>query len=238
MDERLIRLACLLNPEEMDALAHAHVAVFGVGGVGGSAMEALARSGIGIIDVIDNDIVAPSNLNRQIIATEKTLGCSKVDAAVARIHDINPHIHASAHNCFYLPENSDMFDFHKYDYVLDCIDTVSAKLDLIVQCQKAGTPIVSAMGCGNRLDPSKLLVCDIYQTKGDPLAKVMRHELRKRGIKKLTVVYSTEEPIKPLLKLESENRRSTPGSSPFVPPAAGLLMASYVVRAIAQGDRK
>jgi tRNA A37 threonylcarbamoyladenosine dehydratase len=234
----------LIGPEGLARLRRARIAVFGLGGVGGYVAEALARAGVGTLDLIDNDRVALSNLNRQIIALHSTLGMTKVEAAAARVRDIDPSIVVHQFQTFYLPGTRDQFDFSAYDYVVDCIDTVSAKLDLVMQCRAAGTPIISALGTGNKLDPAKLELADIYDTAVCPLARVMRKELRRRGVEKLQVVYSREEPITPLFQPESEQdaslspddpafygnkRRSVPGSSPFVPPAAGLLIASAVV---------
>ena len=242
-----IRFEMLIGPEGLARLRRARVAVFGLGGVGGYVAEALARAGVGTLDLIDNDRVALSNLNRQIIALHSTLGMTKVEAAAARVRDIDPSIVVHQFQTFYLPGTRDQFDFSAYDYVVDCIDTVTAKLDLVMQCGAAGTPIISALGTGNKLDPAKLELADIYDTAVCPLARVMRKELRRRGVEKLQVVYSREEPITPLFQPESEQdaslspddpafygnkRRSVPGSSPFVPPAAGLLIASAVVRDI------
>lgn len=221
----------------MKRLEEARVAVFGVGGVGGYVVEALARSGIGHLDLIDNDTVALSNLNRQIIATMNTLGRPKVDVMRERILSINPYAEVVVHECFFLPENADQFDFGQYSYVVDAVDTVTAKLEIVQRAQAAGTPVISSMGTGNKLDPSRFRVADIYQTSVDPLARVMRRELKKRGVKSLKVVYSTEEPLKPEASGKiaapvpgGSSRRSTPGSTAFVPPAAGLLIASEVVK--------
>ena len=241
-----IRFEMLIGPEGLETLRQARVAVFGLGGVGGYVVEALARAGIGALDLIDNDRIALSNLNRQILALHSTLGQTKVEAAAARVHDIDPEIRVRRYQTFYLPDTRAQFDFSAYDYVVDCIDTVTAKLDLVLQCQNAGTPIISALGTGNKLDPSKLELADIYDTAVCPLARVMRKELRRRGVKRLQVLYSREEPVSPRFQPEPEDnpellspdapesygnqRRSVPGSSPFVPPAAGLLIASFVVR--------
>ncbi|MBO4419821.1 MAG: tRNA threonylcarbamoyladenosine dehydratase [Oscillospiraceae bacterium] len=242
-----IRFEMLIGPEGLARLRRARVAVFGLGGVGGYVVEALARSGVGTLDLIDNDRVALSNLNRQIIALHSTVGMTKVEAAAARVRDIDPEIQLNLYQCFYLPESREQFDFASYDYVVDCIDTVTAKLDLVMQCGAAGTPIISALGTGNKLDPAKLELADIYDTAVCPLARIMRKELRRRGVKGLKVVYSREEPLEPLFQPEPEptealspddpafygnQRRSVPGSSPFVPPAAGLMIASVVVRDI------
>lgn len=240
MSEQNIRTEILIGKEAMEILSTKHVAVFGAGGVGGYVIEALARAGVGTIEIIDNDTVVESNLNRQIIAVHSTLGMLKTEAAKQRIHDINPDIRVITHDCFYLPDKKDEFNFDRMDYIVDAIDTVTAKIDLILEAQSRNIPIISSMGCGNRLDPSKLRISDLYETSGDPLSKVMRRELRKRGVKKLTVVSSAEKPIRPLInlsRLEAERedrdpdehvRRSIPGSSPFVPPAAGLMIASRV----------
>ena len=232
MNERTIRTAALIGEEAMTVLRNSRVAVFGLGGVGGHAVEALARSGIGTLDLIDSDRVVPSNLNRQIIATEETVGMLKTDAAKKRIRAIDPSVTVYTYPCFYLPSEKERFDFDAWDYIVDAIDTVTAKLDLIEEASRHHVPIISAMGCGNRLDPSKLCVKDIYATSGDPLAKVMRRECRKRGIKKLRVVCSSEKPIPLKIDLKEKEpsaRRSIPGSSPFVPSAAGILIASQVV---------
>ena len=241
METQNIRTEILIGEDAAALLKTKHVAVFGAGGVGGYVIEALARSGVGTLEIIDNDTVALSNLNRQIIALHSTVGMLKTDAAEQRIHDINPEIHVIKHACFYLPEKKDEFDFDQMDYIVDAIDTVTAKIDLILEAQKRGIPVISSMGCGNRLDPSKLKISDLYETSGDPLSKIMRRELRKRGVRELTVVSSSEPPIRPLInlsELEKANpdrdpdepvKRSIPGSSPFVPPAAGLLIASKVV---------
>lgn len=242
MHDALIRTEMLLGADHMKRLRNARIAVFGIGGVGGYAVEALARSGIGNLDLIDNDRVAASNLNRQIIALHSTLGKAKVEIAASRVHDIDPDIHVRTYQTFYLPQTRDMFDFSSYDYVVDCIDTVSGKLDLVMQCRNAGTHIISAMGTGNKLDPTKLELADIYETSVCPLARVMRKELRRRGVKHLKVVYSKEEPLTPLFSPAPEEapthgpesfgnkRRAVPGSSAFVPPVAGLIIASFVVR--------
>ena len=236
MPDAFDRTALVLGREAMKILKNARVAVFGLGGVGGYVVEALARSGVGALDLVDNDTVAVTNLNRQIIATHATLGLKKTEAAAARVRDINPACKVTVHDVFFLPENADAFDFTKYDYVVDAIDTVSAKLCLAERCIAAGTPIISSMGTGNKLDPSKLELTDIYKTDVCPLARVMRYECRKRGIKKLQVVYSRERPVTPRTQdvddPELTNRRSVPGSTAFVPPAAGLLIASAVVRGL------
>lgn len=236
MGNQFSRTELLLGGEAMDKLASARVAVFGIGGVGGYAVEALARSGIGAIDLIDSDTVCLSNINRQIIATHKTIGQYKVDAAEERIFSINPDAVVRKHKVFYTPETADRFDFAQYDYVVDAIDTVSGKIQLVIQANIAGTPIISSMGAGNKLDPTAFRVADIYKTSVCPLARVMRRELNKRGIKKLKVVYSTEPPITPKLTEESINeligtsRRSIPGSTAFVPSVVGLIIAGEVIK--------
>lgn len=231
ISEQFTRTELLLGTEAMERLANARVAVFGVGGVGGYAVEALARSGVGTLDLIDSDRVCLSNLNRQIIATHATIGQYKVDAAAERIHSICPNTTVNVHRCFYLPETVDQFDFTQYDYVIDAIDTVTGKLELVMQAQKAGVPIICSMGAGNKLDPSAFRVADIYETKVCPLAKVMRTECRKRGIRKLKVVYSEEQPLRPsgMVQDDTPFRRSTPGSTAFVPSVVGLIIAGEVI---------
>lgn len=236
MENEFTRTRLLLGPEKMEKLAAARVAVFGIGGVGGYVVEALARSGIGTLDLVDSDTVSISNINRQIIATHLTLGQRKVDVAAERVHAINPLCTVHTHAVFYLPETADLFDFTLYDYVVDAIDTVSGKIQLVLAANAAGTPIISAMGAGNKLDPSRFRVADIYATAVCPLARVMRRELKKRGVKKLKVVYSEEEPVRPLETGETiaaAGRRSVPGSTAFVPAVAGLIMAGEVVRDLA-----
>ena len=232
MDGAFARTALLLGQEGMERLAQARVAVFGVGGVGGHVVEALARSGVGALDLIDNDQVCLSNLNRQIIATHTTIGQYKVDAARDRIADIHPDAQVRVYKTFYTPETAGQFDFTQYDYVVDAIDTVTGKLALVLQAQEAGVPIISSMGAGNKLDPTAFRVADIYQTSVCPLARVMRTELRRRGVKHLKVVYSTEPPLTPLPAPAEEqtSRRQTPGSTAFVPAVAGLIIAGEVVR--------
>lgn len=230
MREELSRTGMLIGEEGIDKLQKARVAVFGIGGVGGYVVEALARSGIGTLDLIDNDTVAPSNLNRQIIATHDTVGQLKVDAMKARILSIYPEAVVHTHACFFLPENADDFDFAQYDYVVDAVDTVTAKLEIIMRAKAAGVPVISCMGAGNKLDPTKFEVTDIYKTTMCPLAKVMRKELKKRGVDKLKVVYSTEQALQPVISEESATRRSTPGSIAFVPGVAGLIAAGEVIK--------
>lgn len=219
--ERFSRTAALIGEEALQRLNRARVAVFGAGGVGGYVIEALARSGVGTLDIIDNDKVSESNINRQILATDKTVGQYKVDVAKERIFDIDPGITVNAHKVFYMPDTAGQFDFTRYDYVVDAIDTVTGKLEIIMQAKKAGVPVISSMGAGNKLDPAAFLTADIYETSVCPLAKVMRRELKKRGIGELKVVYSKEPPA---------IRRAVPGSIAFVPSAAGLILAGEVVK--------
>lgn len=263
MTNQFSRTELLLGKESMERLSQARVAVFGVGGVGGYVVEALVRSGVGAIDLIDNDKVCLTNINRQIIATRSTVGLDKVDVMRDRIMDINPECRVEVHKCFYLPETQDEFDFTQYDYVVDAVDTVTAKIALVMQAKEAGVPIISSMGAGNKLNPAQFEVADIYQTSVCPLAKVMRRELKKRGVKKLKVVYSKEDALKPLVsdepeadeavqeenanehvgaaeetetqEFKAERRRATPGSVAFVPSVAGLIIASEVVKDIARG---
>lgn len=233
MWEQFSRTELLLGDKAMERLSASHVAIFGVGGVGGYAAEALARSGVGAFTLVDNDTVCLSNLNRQIIATYDTIGKYKADVMKERILSVNPQAEVIVHKCFFLPENADSFDFSRYSYVVDAIDTVTAKIELVLRAQTAGVPILSSMGTGNKLDPTKLRLGDIYETSVCPLARVMRRELRKRQIKKLKVLYSTEEPKAPeknTTEEAKEGRRAIPGSTAFVPPAAGLIIASEVVR--------
>ncbi|MBE6024667.1 MAG: tRNA threonylcarbamoyladenosine dehydratase [Cellulosilyticum sp.] len=244
MSEQFIRTELLFGGEAIEKLNHAHVAVFGVGGVGGFVVEALARSGVGKFDLIDNDTVCMSNINRQIIATHSTIDQYKVDVMKARILDINPNAEVNVFKCFYLPETANQFDFTKYDYVVDAIDTVTAKIDLVLRAQEFGTPIMSSMGAGNKLDPTQFEVTDIYKTSICPLAKVMRRELKARGVKKLKVVYSKEVARKPLELEKTEVRtqvepdhiiikkKQTPGSTAFVPSVAGLIIAGEVIKDI------
>ncbi len=230
------RTQLLLGEEGMAQLAKSKVAVFGIGGVGGYVCEALVRSGISHFDLIDHDKVSLTNINRQIIATRKTVGKYKVDVMKERMLEINPDVEVMTHNCFFLPENADEFPFDEYDYVVDAVDTVTAKIELVMKCREKNVPIISSMGAGNKLDASAFRVADIYKTNMCPLAKVMRRELKKRGIKKLKVVYSEEKPIRPdedmaiLCKEECEKRRDIPGSVAFVPSVAGLILAGEVVK--------
>lgn len=231
MSGAFARTELLLGSDAMERLRQSRVAVFGVGGVGGYAVEALARSGVGALDLIDNDTVALSNLNRQIIALRSTVGQYKVDVACARVHDINPDCAVRVYKTFFLPETAQAFDFSQYDYVVDAIDTVKGKLGLIEQAQAAGTPIISAMGAGNKLNPALLEVADIYQTSVCPLARVMRYECRRRGVRRLKVVYSKETPVRPRQKSDEVTvRRDIPGSTAFVPSAAGMLLAAEVIK--------
>ena len=254
---RFVRTEMLLGPEGMEKLKKSRVAVFGIGGVGGYVAEALARSGVGAFELIDNDTVALSNLNRQIIALEDTIGRYKTEVMRDRIRQINPEAEVAVRNCFFLPENADEFDFGSYDYVVDAVDTVTAKIELVMRAQAAGVSVISSMGTGNKLNPAMLQVADIYKTKVCPLAKVMRRELKARGVKHLKVVYSEELPLTPLdaeqetltTEVSGRNsgdvdtdqisesdkavikpRRATPGSTAFVPPVAGMILASEVVK--------
>ena len=240
------RTQLLLGKEAMDKLEGSRVAVFGIGGVGGYVCEALVRSGVGAFDLIDDDKVCLTNLNRQIIATRKTVGKYKVDVMKERILEINPDAEVTVHKCFFLPENADDFLFENYDYVVDAVDTITAKLEIIMQAKKKQVPVISCMGAGNKLDASAFRVEDIYKTKMCPLAKVMRHELKKRGVKKLKVVYSEEKPTRPLEDMsvscrsncicppgaehKCTERRDIPGSVAFVPSVAGLIIAGEVVK--------
>lgn len=239
MREQFSRMELLYGQENMEKLAQSRVAIFGVGGVGGYVVEALARSGVGTLDLIDKDVVATSNLNRQIIATVGTVGKSKVQVAAERVHEINPEAVVHEYPIFYLPETADEFDFSNYDYVVDAIDTVAGKIALAERAQASNTPIISSMGAGNKVNPAAFEVADIYDTSVCPLAKVMRHELKKRGIRKLKVVYSREKPLVPdrgakdsMQEAAASGRRSTPGSTAFVPSVAGLMIASEVVKDI------
>ena len=229
MSEAFSRTELIYGKEAMERIASCHIAVFGIGGVGGYVVEALARTGVGALDLIDSDKVATSNLNRQIIATRSTIGRFKVDVAAERIADINPDCKVKTFKTFYLPETADLFDFSEYDYVVDAIDTVTGKLTLIENAKAAGVPIISSMGAGNKVNPVAFEVADIYKTSVCPLAKVMRHECKKRGIKSLKVVYSKEEPRTPLELIQEGSRRSIPGSTAFVPSVAGLIIAGEII---------
>lgn len=256
MEEQFSRMKMLFGDAAIARLAKSRVAVFGIGGVGGYVAEALARSGIGELDFIDADVVAISNLNRQLIAVHSTIGRQKTEVMRERVLDINPAAVVHIYNCFFLPENSRQFPFEQYDYVVDAVDTVTAKIELVLRAQEAKVPIISCMGTGNKLDPTKFQVADIYKTKVCPLAKVMRHELKKRGVKALKVVYSEEQPIyggvncenigqeEAFCKDDREDKqketvikRSIPGSIAFVPPAAGLILAGEVVKDLIAKDK-
>jgi len=238
MQDEFSRAEMLLGKQAMETLAAARVAVFGIGGVGGFAAEALARAGVGAIDLFDDDKVCRTNINRQLIALHSTIGRKKVEVMRERILDINPNCEVTAHECFYGADNADACDLSKYDYVVDAIDTVSSKLVLIERAYAAGTPLISCMGAGNKLDPTRLEVSDIYKTSVCPLARVMRKELKARGIPALKVVYSREEAITPAEEEEADGsaaapihkKRRTPGSVSFVPPVAGFILAGEVVR--------
>ena len=232
--ERFSRTELLFGQEAMQRIASARVAVFGIGGVGGYVVEALARSGVGQLDIIDNDKVCLSNINRQIYATERTVGRYKVDVAAERIAEINPKCEVRTFKTFFMPDNSKEFDFTLYDYVVDAIDTVTGKIEIIMKAQESNIPIISCMGTGNKLDPTKLEISDIYKTSVCPLARVMRSELKKRGVKSLKVLFSKENPLKPLKNQEKNGnlRKAVPGSTAFVPPSAGLIIASEVIRDI------
>lgn len=239
MIHQFSRTEMLIGSDALEKLRGSCVAVFGVGGVGGYAVEALARGGVGTIHIIDNDDVALTNINRQIIATHDTIGMRKVDAAKARILSINPDCKVITHDVFYTPETSGEFDFSQFDYVIDAIDTVTGKIGLVMKAKEAGTPIISSMGTGNKLDPTAFEVADIYKTSVCPLAKVMRYELKKRGVKKLKVVYSKELPAAPAADSEesTEFRRRIPASISFVPPVAGLILAGEVIKDIIKNGR-
>ena len=243
MTNRFSRTQLLFGPEAMDTLARAHVAVFGIGGVGGFCAEALARSGVGAIDLVDHDVVSPTNINRQIVALESTIGQAKAHVMAQRIADINPACHVTPHTCFYLPDTADEIDLAQFDYVVDAVDTVTAKLLLIERTHAAGTPIISSMGAANKLDPTALEVADINKTSICPLAKIIRKECRKRGIDHLKVVYSREPAVQPSEEAQKAyleaaddsapdkfGRAGIPASNAFVPPAAGLILASEVVK--------
>lgn len=239
------RTQLLYGEEAIKKLSESRVAVFGIGGVGGYVCEALVRSGVGHFDLIDDDKVCLTNLNRQILATRKTVGKYKAEVMAERMKEINPDVDIRIHKCFFLPENANDFQFDEYDYVVDAVDTVTAKLELIMRSQSFGVPIISAMGAGNKIDAGRLKIADIYDTQVCPLARVMRHELRKRGVKKLKVVYSDEQPIRPIEDMsiscrthcicppgaqhKCTERRDIPGSTAFVPAVAGLLIAGEIV---------
>ena len=252
MLNRFSRTELLFGKDAMEHLAGCRVAIFGIGGVGGYVCEALARSGIGAFDLIDDDKVCLTNINRQIIATGKTVGKYKTDVMKERILDINPEAEVNTYKCFFLPENASDFPFEQYSYVVDAIDTVTAKIELVMQCRRLGVPIISSMGAGNKLDATRFRVADIYKTSIDPLARVMRRELKKRGVEKLKVVYSDEPPIRPVedmaiscrsncicppgTKRHCTDRRDIPGSTAFVPSVAGLIIAGEVIKDLAGGS--
>ncbi len=235
MENQFQRTELLLGEETMKRLKNTHIAIFGVGGVGGYAAEALARSGVGKFTLVDNDIVSSTNLNRQIIALHSTIGKKKTDVMKWRILDINPLAYVNARQCFFMPENADEFDFSEYDFVIDAVDTVTAKIEIIMRAQEKGVPVISSMGAGNKLDPSKFEIADIYKTSVCPLARVMRYELKRRGVKKLTVVYSTEVPVahKGESKEKSAYGKAIPGSTAFSPSVAGLMIAAEAIKIIA-----
>ncbi len=244
MQDNFSRTELLLGREAMHRLSESRVAVFGLGGVGSAAAEALARSGVGILDLVDHDIVSRTNINRQLIATELTVGREKVDVMKERIRAINPDAVVNTHACFYMPDTAAIFDLSVYDYIIDAMDTVTAKIELIVRAKAAGTPIISCMGTGNKLEPEKFEVTDISKTSVCPLAKVMRKELKERGIRKCRVVYSREVPITPVEseaareEREASSRRSIPGSVSFVPPVAGMILAGEVIKDLCVREKK
>lgn len=241
MLDQFSRTRLLLGQEAMEKLRRSRVAVFGIGGVGGYAVEALVRSGIGTLDLIDHDRVSLTNLNRQLHATRKTIGEYKVDVAAERARGINPDCRVNVYQTFFLPDTRDQFDFSQFDYVIDAIDTVTGKLSLIEAARAAGTPVISSMGAGNKLDPTAFRVADIHETTVCPLARIMRSECRKRGIDHLKVVYSTEAPVHPEEKPEEEGntgRRDIPGSVAFVPSVAGMIIAGEVIKALVQSGER
>lgn len=224
MNNQFSRTELLLGSQAMDLLAGSRVAIFGIGGVGGYVCEALVRSGVGAFDLIDNDVVSPTNLNRQIIATTKTMGMDKVEVMKERMLSINPEARVTTYKCFFLPENAQNIPFDEFDYVVDAVDTVTAKIELIMKAREYGIPIISSMGTGNKLDPSAFRITDLYKTNVCPLARVMRRELKKRGVTKLKVLYSEEKPIRRYID------KSTPGSISFVPAVAGLMIGGEVIK--------
>lgn len=226
-ESQFSRTELLLGEKSVENLAKKRIAVFGAGGVGGFVCEGLVRAGVGSLDIIDKDTVALSNINRQLIALHSTVGMNKVDVLEKRLKDINPNLVLRKYKCFFLPETSDSFDFREYDYVVDAIDTVTGKIELVLKAKEAGVPVISAMGAGNKLDPTAFQVADIYKTSVCPLARVMRRELKKRGIEKLKVVYSKEEPLKPDFE---EGEEVVPGSVSFVPSVMGLIIAGEIVK--------
>jgi tRNA threonylcarbamoyladenosine dehydratase len=247
------RTELVFGSEAMEKLRHCRVAVFGIGGVGGYAVEALARSGIGELDLIDDDKICLTNINRQIFATHKTIGRYKVDVAEERVHDICPETVVHKHACFFLPDTADQFDFSQYDYVIDAIDTVKGKLEIVQRAKDADVPVISCMGAGNKIDPTMFRVADIFDTKVCPLARVMRTELKKRGVQSLKVVYSEEQPIRPVSDMaiscrvhcvcppgtarKCTIRRDIPGSTAFVPSVAGLIIAGEVIKDLTESSR-
>lgn len=233
------RTQLVIGKEAIDILHNSRVALFGLGGVGGSCGEALVRAGIGTLDLIDFDRVNQTNLNRQVIALHSTIGQYKTHAAKDRFLDINPDVKLNLHTCMYLPEKEDEFDFDSYDYIIDAIDNVTAKTDLIIQAKKHNVPIICSMGCGNRIDPTKLTITDVYSTSNDPLARIMRNKCRKEGIRKLTVITSTETPVRPdpaMIAEMGQEGKKVLGSTSFVPCAAGIMIASYVVQQLISGS--
>lgn len=242
MEDQFSRTRLLLGSRAMEKLWNARVAVFGIGGVGGYVAEALIRSGIGTLDIIDNDVVTVTNINRQIIASWSSVGRPKVEVMRDRIRDISPEAEVHVHQCFYLPETAGAFDFTEYDYVVDAVDTVTAKISIIIEAKRAGIPVISSMGAGNKLEASMFETADIYQTSMCPLAKVMRRELKKRGVDKLKVVYSKEPPKSPLEEElnagDKSGRKAVPGSLAFVPAAAGLIIAGEVVKDLTAVERE
>lgn len=234
MPNQFTRTEMLLGSEAVHKLKQCRIAVFGIGGVGGYTVEALARSGVGTLDLIDNDTVSLTNINRQIIALHSTVGMNKTEAAKKRLLDINPNIKINTYNTFFTPENSGEFNFSQYDYIVDAIDTISGKIELTVQADKANVPIISSMGAGNKLDPTRFEVSDIYKTSVCPLARVMRRELKKRNIRKLKVVYSKEEALSPKCESDEDSgmKRQTPASIAYVPSVVGLIIAGEVINDI------
>lgn len=231
MSETFIRTEMLIGTEGMERLKSARIAIFGIGGVGGYTAEALARSGVGALDLIDNDTVSESNINRQIIAMRSNIGQYKTDIAKSRINDINPDCKVTAHNLFFMPDTADSIDFSQYDYVVDAIDTITGKIEIIMRAKAAGVPVISSMGAGNKLDPTAFEVADIYKTSVCPLARVMRREMKKRGVDSLKVVYSKEEAIPPKISgITQPSGKAVAGSCAFVPSVAGLIIASEVVK--------
>ncbi len=236
--EQFMRTGLLLGEEGIRKLNESTVAVFGIGGVGGFTVEALARSGVGHLILVDADRISESNINRQIIATHKTVGRPKVEVMKERIREINPEAVVETYQTFFLPENAGQFDFISYDYIVDAIDTVTGKIELAIQGQKTGTPVISSMGAGNKLDPTMFQVADIYDTSVCPLAKVMRKELKKRNVSALKVVYSQEKAMEPLIRISEDGKRQIPGSTAFVPSAAGLIIAGEIIKDLTKVSKK